>query len=83
MSRFNRYTERYVNHFELADGKDLEVRYFVKDFGPSHPENDTSELSFYIDGCAVERSELPSEVTDQIIDELVDDAKKDSRWSFE
>jgi len=78
MSR-DRYVTRYSNHFELADGQDLEVRYWAKHICASHPENDCGEPAFYIEGISVTREELPPEVTAEVIAELVDNAKRDWR----
>lgn len=66
----------YSNYHELSDGRTLTIRYGSIYYGPSDPDNETSDIRFTLDGDEIHQQDLPEEMTDALIQELIDDAKE-------
>lgn len=73
------YYRYYTNGTEPSDGSWFSIKFTTLThpcaYG-SHPDDDTSEVVFYINDESVVREELPSEITDEVIAKLVDAANE-------
>jgi hypothetical protein len=62
--------KHYKSSVELNDGRTLTLKYSSIFYGTSHPENDSSDSFYYIDGVPVDREDLPEELTAAVLAEL-------------
>lgn len=68
----DKHTHSYSNKTELEDGRTLTLTFWSRYICSGHPENDSGDTYFRIDGNDVDRDDVP--LTDDEIRKLEEDA---------
>ena len=69
---------KYENSLQLEDGVTLKLKYSAVWYGPSHPENDVSDVEYFLDGVEVDINAVlvvySDELSETIVQKLIDEA---------